>query len=84
MNYNDENLLEMVELYANDQDFISSEEDLSEMFDEAIAPDIIKEYGENDKPAMNEGFNDWTDMLCKDREIHPIQYDQYCYVGKYT
>lgn len=84
MNYNDENLLDMVELYAGSQGYISCEEDLSEIFDEVITPDIIKKYGENDKPAMNEGFNNWTDMLCKDGEIHPIQYDQYCYVGKYA
>jgi hypothetical protein len=82
MNYNDENLLEMVELYAEEMGYISSEEELSEVFDEEILPYIVKEYGEDDEPAINEGFNSWSDSLCEDGVTHPIQYDQYCYVGK--
>ena len=89
MNYNDENLLEMVELYAESQGYIDNEENLSEVFDEVIMPDILAKYGKpgeafNDDTLVNETFNNWSDMLCKDGEIHPIQYDQYCYVGKYA
>jgi len=84
MNYNDENPLEMVELYADEMGYIASEEELSEQFDENIAPTIIEQYGADDEPAMSEGFNNWSDSLCKDGEIHPEQYSQYCYVGEYS
>ena len=83
-NFNNTDLLEMVELYATDNKLIDSEERLSELFDESIAPMVIEQYGEGDKPAMRETFNNWTDMLCKDGEIHQEQYNQYCYVGKYS
>jgi len=83
-NYNDENLLEMVEMYAADNGLIDSEDILSEQFDEQIAPMVVEQYGEDDEPAMFESFNDWADMLCKDGEIHSEQYNQYCYVGKYS
>lgn len=75
-------LLEMVELYAEDNGLITSEEELSERFDSEILPLVIAEYGEDDGPAIAESFNNWTDSLCKDGEIHPEQYNQYCYVGR--
>lgn len=84
MNWNNVDLLEMVELYAEDEGAIATEEELSQKFDDEIAPLIVKQYGEDDQPAMNEGFNNWTDGLCKDGEIHSEQYDKYCYVGKYS
>ena len=83
-NYNDENLLEMVELYAAEVGHIESEEELSTLFDETLAPLVVAQYGADDEPAMNEAFNNWTDSLCKDGEIHPEQYNQYCYVGEYS
>ena len=88
-NYNDENLLEMVELYAEEIGAISTEEALSERFDEQELPSIIENNGRvgkefTDTVLVNECFNNWTDMLCKDQEIHPKQYDNYCYVGKYS
>jgi hypothetical protein len=75
-------LLEMVELYAEDNGMIASEEELSKRFDEDVLPSIIEQYGEDDEPAISEGFNNWTDALCKDGELHPEQYDKYCYVGR--
>ena len=84
MTYNDENLLEMVELYAAEVGAIESEEELSIKFDEEVAELVVAEYGPNDEPAMSEAFNNWTDMLCKDGEIHPEQYNNYCYVGNYA
>ena len=83
-NYNNEDLLEMVELYAEECGLIDSEDMLSERFDEEIAPLIIEQYGVDDEPAMSEGFNDWSDGLCKDGIIHSEQYDQYYYVGKWS
>ena len=82
MNYNDENLLEMVEMYAEEMGYISSEEELSERFDNEVLPDIIKAYSVDDQCAIDEGFNNWKDMLCKDGEIHPEQDRNYCYVGE--
>ena len=84
MNYNDENLLQMVELYAEEMGYISSEEDLSQRFDEEIAPAVVEKYGEDDSVAMSEEFSNWADSLCKEGEIHPEQYTNYDYVGEYA
>ena len=81
-NYNDETLLELVELYAEEMGYISSEDELSEIFDENVLPSTIEVYGEDDSVAINEEFNNWSDSLCKDGEIHPEQYNNYCYVGR--
>jgi hypothetical protein len=74
--------LEMVELYAEDNGQIASEEELSKIFDESILPLVLETYSESDSVAINEAFNDWTDSLCKDGELHPDQYNSYCYVGR--
>lgn len=81
-NWNQVELLELVELFAEDNDLIASEEELSERFDEEILPHVIEEYGEDDQPAINEAFNNWTDSLCKDGLLHETQYNSYCYVGR--
>lgn len=81
-NWNKIDLLEIVEAFAADNGLIASEEELSERFDAEVLPLIIEQYGEDDAPAINEGFNDWSDGLCKDGELHPEQYSQYCYVGR--
>jgi len=59
-----------------------SERGLSRLFDLEIAPSVISEYGK-DFPAMREAFNNWTDALCKAGYISPVQYTNYCYVGRY-
>lgn len=76
--------LELAELYAAENNEISSEEEASEHFDEHIAPNIVAEYGEDDEPAMNEGFSNWIDSLTKDGSMHEYQANNYCYVGKYS
>lgn len=86
-NYNDENLMDMIEMYATSQGLIDSEEALSERFDEEVLPTILETHGKpgvefNDTCMINEEFNNWSDMLCKEGEIHPEQYNNYCYVGK--
>jgi hypothetical protein len=73
MNWNRVDLLEIVELYAEENGGIASEQELSERFDSEVLPSVIAEYGEDDEPAINESFNNWTDSLCKDGEIHPEQ-----------
>lgn len=82
MNWNKIDMLDMVELYAEDNGMIASEDELSKRFDEEVLPSVIEAYGEDDEPAISEAFNNWTDMLCKDGEIHPEQYNSYCYVGR--
>ncbi len=47
-------------------------------------PYVIETYGEYATLAMDRAFNDWTDSLCKDGVIHPEQYNNYVYVGKYS
>lgn len=44
--------------------------DLQAMWDE-----IRAELPDDDEPAINEAFNNWTDALCKDGEICQWQYD---------
>ena len=79
----------MVEMYADEKGFIASEDELSERFDNEVLPGILENYGKKgeeftDTTMINEEFNNWSDMLCKDGEIHPEQYDNYCYTGKYS
>ena len=83
MNYNDETLLEMVELYANEMGYISSEAELSEQFDQMLS-ECCPNFDLADEIALSEAFNDWADGLCKDGEIHPEQYSQYGYVGAHS
>lgn len=82
LNFANYDLLEIVEFFAEENGFIASEAELSERFDEAVLPDVIAKYGEDDQVAINEAFNDWTDMLCKDGDLHDEQYNKYCYVGR--
>lgn len=78
-------LLELAEAYANETgEGYASEDELSVAFDDEIAPSIVKEYGKDDEPAMSEAFNNWTDMLTKDGDLHAAQYNEYCYVGEYA
>lgn len=46
-------------------------------FDENIKPAIIERYGPNDRPAMAEAWNDYTDMLQKDGLISEAQYSSW-------
>ena len=78
------NRLELEEAYAADNDGYCCEGDLSEAFDRDIVEHIIKQYGADDQPAINEGFNNWSDALRTDGELGSAQYDQYCYVGEHS
>ena len=61
-----------------------SELALSEAFDADIVQSVIDQYGEDDQCAIDQEFNDWTDGLCKDGQLHSSQYQEYVYVGKYS
>ena len=76
--------LRIIEEWGATEGLLSSEEEVSERFDESIAPFVIEAYGEDDKVAMNEAFNNWTDQLCKDGELHEFQYNNYEYVGRWA
>jgi hypothetical protein len=75
-------LIDLVELYAEDNGKIASESELSKLFDQEILPMVLETYSESDTVGIDQAFNDWTDSLCKDGEIHTEQYNSYCYVGR--
>ena len=80
--FNGITILELAEAYAEENNLIASEEELSERFDEDVLPQVIAQYGEDDSIAIREAFNDWSDALHKDGELHESQYNEYCYVGR--
>lgn len=89
MNWDNENHLVVIELLAEENGWIASEDELSEQFDEQVVPGILEEHGTKgqeftDTAMVSVAFNNWSDMLCKEGEIHLLQYDQYCYVGRYS
>lgn len=87
-NWNNVDLLEIVEYYAETgggkgrSSAIASEEDLSERFDEGHEDWLHDNC--DDQIMIDEEFNNWSDALCKDGELHPEQYSCYTYVGKYA
>jgi len=81
-NWNSVDMLEVVEYYAEDHGMIASEEELSARFDAEVLPHIIAQYGEEDTPAISQGFADWADSLARDGELHHEQDSTYCYVGR--
>ena len=77
--------LELAEAFAEQNGMpYDSEESLSEVFDEIIVQGVIDQYSEDDQCAIDQAFNDWTDGLCKDGQLHSSQYQEYVYVGKYS
>jgi peptidoglycan hydrolase-like protein with peptidoglycan-binding domain len=44
-------------------------------FKAEVLPHVIAQYSKNDRPAIREAWNDWTDMLQKDGRISAKQYD---------
>jgi hypothetical protein len=77
-----DNLLSIVEELATWEGAISSEEELSELFDSSILPMVVDQYSEDDTVAINEAFGNWADSLVSDGTLHEVQYENYEYVGK--
>ena len=48
---------------------------IRDLFNAEIAPFVIAEYGADDTCALDQAFNDWTDMLCKEGEIDESVYN---------
>lgn len=84
MNFANYTTLEIIEEFADFNKLISSEEQLSELFDNDVIESVVSYYGTDDIVAINEAFNNWTDGLCKNGDIHEEQYKNYEYVGKYA
>lgn len=40
-----------------------------------VKPYVVARYGADDRVALDEAWNDWTDMLCKDGCISERAYD---------
>lgn len=79
--WDDESHLEVIELLAEWEGFIASEEDLSEAFDE-----MLTEFGDPEKMTPTDircAFPDYVDGLSKDGTIHPLQAHNYGYVGQF-
>jgi len=88
-NYDNEDLIGMVELYAEEMGYVASEDELSERFDSEVMPTILESHGKpgvqfEDTDMATQAFNDWTDGLCKEGEIHLEQYNQYSYTGDFA
>ena len=74
--------LSFIESYADENNLISSEQQLSDMFDDLVKEcDQMERIDYDDTCMLSEWFNDWSDMLCKDGQLHDIQYHEYCYVN---
>lgn len=52
-----------------ESDYGISRDDVIQMFERDILPDIVKHYGDKDIPAKRAAWNDYTDSLCKDGVI---------------
>lgn len=76
--------LQLAEAFAEENDLPSSEEEVSRLFDDNVAPSVIEEYGPHDDVAMSEAFNNWTDGLEKDGQLHALQVYSYSYVGEHA
>lgn len=79
--------LEAVEYYANYNHLISSEDELSERFDDEVIPslrDAWLEYSDYpDYPMISVEFSNFVDGLVSGGELHEQQMSDYSYVGRY-
>lgn len=60
---------------AGEIDYDMTEQEIVADFEENILPAVIAQYGNNDRAAKSEAFNNYTDSLCKDRQITTWQYE---------
>ena len=65
---------------ARDLNTVMTRDEAIEIFDSCILPIVVEEYeqdGRADECARRETWNNWTDSLCKDREISDWQYENW-------
>lgn len=48
---------------------MATKAEIKTRFCDSILPGIIKRHGSDDKPALDQAWNDFVDMLCKDGEV---------------
>ena len=63
--------------------YITSEEELSQRFDDYLA-ECYPDFPLDDEPMLNETFSNWMDSLLSDNELHELQVNNYCYIGKHA
>lgn len=44
-----------------------------EQWESEIKPAVIRQYGQDDVPALSESWNDYTDSLCKDGQLTDLE-----------
>lgn len=74
-------LLEVVEEIASDEKMISSEQDLSNAYDQMLEETGFNQW--DDATMIRCGFSDWADSLLSDGLLHEEQVNNYCYIGKH-
>ena len=52
---------------------------VKQMFRDEVLPEVIRQYGSNDKVAIRTAFNDWTDALHRSGKITQRQYETITY-----
>jgi hypothetical protein len=63
-----------IEQEINERIFVKEIEMLTDAWP-SVLDMIVEQYSADDEDAINQGFNDWTDSLCKDGEISDYTYD---------
>ena len=81
MNFNQADILDLAECFALDNGLISSEEELSELWDKEYKDSFLSVYDADDEIALNEEFSYFADAMCKSGQLHESQYNNYKYVG---
>ena len=65
---------------ARDLNTVMTRDEAIEIFDNCILPIVAEQYEQDGRPdevARRETWNNWTDSLCKDREISDWQYENW-------
>jgi hypothetical protein len=68
------------EKIMNNLDYVITWTAACEMFEHEVLPSVIETYeqdGIEDWPARREGWNNWTDSLCKDNQISDWPYENW-------
>jgi hypothetical protein len=73
--------LEQVEKVASQEKFIHSEKKVSELFDSYV--EEMEEAQKKDKSFIGEQFGFYLHGLVQEDNLHPLQYNNYTYVGSF-
>jgi len=56
---------------------ITAQREARKEFNADVKPAIVAHYGSSDRVALDEAWNDWTDMLYKEGRISERAYDRW-------